>query len=115
MGFITNQWLEKSPERNRGHLPKKVVMKLHNTDTTWCKRYDVAGVIGATRYNGDYQIIYLTKTELNGFLPDLAKGADLETRKKIALRTLLHLRETELVDFLTDVLSKRRALKKSVD
>ena len=82
MGFITNQWLKGSAERNRGHYPVKAGLKLHPTTSNWCKRNGVAAQIGATRTDGDYQTISLTTAELSEFFADLGNRCRRRSSKK---------------------------------
>lgn len=116
MGFITNQWLTRFPERSRGHYPVEVHMRSGSPADRWSKNHNVIASIRATRADGaedQYQTIYFTTADLDGLLPSLAKGAHLLVRLSTALDVLHELDDAALLAFMKKLLSRRTKSKQA--
>lgn len=113
MGFITNQWLTGSSERPRSHFPVKVEITSGLATDSFSQGNNVIGEIYATQPGGSYQIIYITKAELNVLFTTLADGADINALQSVVFNALLRLDDAELLRFIEKLFSKRAA-KKSV-
>ncbi|MFA5913706.1 MAG: hypothetical protein WC830_09140 [Burkholderiales bacterium] len=113
VGFITNQWLKVDVERNRKHLPVSVAFALRLTSDKWVMRNEVKATIDATRRGGEFQSVYFTEKDLNAIIPALATGADMNTRRKVALDTLSTFNDQDLVVFLSDLFRCRAGVNRA--
>ena len=91
MGFITNQWLEGLPERNKGHFPVEGEVSVRASGGEWSELNNVVSRIIVERSDGEFQAVYLTQDEVD----------------KIALDMLANRTDAELLQFLTRLLSER--------
>lgn len=104
MGFITNQWLKGEPERDRSYSP--VEGKVSGHSLPW-KNHDVVFDIRIERPDGARQIMHLTQGEIDKLLPSVMECGEQSIRLEAALDILADLTDTELLQFLTRLLSKR--------
>ena len=105
MAYMTRSWLRGAPQRHRFHLPTRVWVKSLLSD--WPERPHIYAQIEATNKEGDYQIIYFDKTDLNKVLPLLIEGADLHIRKDIALEIFQNLNDKDVAEFLAKAMKYR--------
>lgn len=110
MGYITNQWLVGSPERNRDHSLVHVTINCNFADDEWFRSHNVVARIDAVRSTGEYHELYLQETDLGGVvLPQMARRVDIASRRQIAHDFLVELDDAGLLETLSRVLERRMA------
>jgi hypothetical protein len=113
VGYMTNQWLKGSPERNRGHLPARVDMDLTPTSDDWSENHGVVGAITGRRGDGHYQSVYFEKRDLDYLLPHLVESASAGTKAKIVLNFVLDLDDEDFLGFMARLLTNRAKIRRS--
>lgn len=113
MGYITNQWLMGSPERNRYHFPVDVTIDWRASDGEWSRSRNVVATTAAVRSTGDYYLLYLQEADLAKVLPQMARRADAVSRRQIVHDFLVELDDAGLLEALSIVLQERMARRRA--
>jgi DNA-directed RNA polymerase alpha subunit len=109
MGFMSNQFLTGLAERNRKHTPSSVVVSADVPHDDWSVRHGIKMEIRADRPRDfDYQELSLTQEEVDLLARSLAANATPASQRTIILSAFHSLEAADLLDIMTDLLSRRR-------
>jgi hypothetical protein len=107
MGYMTKQWLEGRPQRDRDYSPVEVDIYGSPSRGDWSERNDVFFRIEVFRDDGNYQVVFFTQDEVGKIFSKMVKVAEQSTRINVALAILTRLPDAELLQFMTKLLSER--------
>ena len=110
MAFMSKQFLKSSPQRDRGHWSTKVSIEfIAGSRCLMPKGLGAKMELVASYEDGSrYQTVSLLQEEVNALCRASVALADSAVRREIALNTLRHLDDAELLGFLADLLSRRK-------
>lgn len=118
MGFISKQWLESNPQRNRGHYPEPVVIEAVEITDDWDGEHDVKVLLKATGVGvTGCMFVRFTKEEVEQALPYFLHQSDLtdltmgDPKRVAVIEALSKLSDTELIWLLRDVLTAKTEYK----
>jgi hypothetical protein len=106
MGYVSNQWLKGSPQRDRGHRPVKATFDLQVATDEWSNENGVLVTLFLTRQDGDFQMVSFDPEEIRQLSNFLIRDAATAV---VVADALARLPDGVLLDTLKRVLDNRTA------
>jgi hypothetical protein len=107
MGYMTKDWLEGDPQRNRRHNLVEVEVFSSSGLGAPTEDDDVVFSIEVSREDRNYQQVRFTQDEVGELFSRMVKVVKQSTRIKVALAILKRVPDAELLQFLTTLLAER--------
>ena len=109
VGFITDNWLKGTVERNREHRPTEVAVGVGVPSGEWESSHGVEALIHASSSADTYKTLYLTQADIGAVVPYLVSRATRKIQNDAVIVALADCSDKELSKVLEELFLRRRA------